>query len=96
MDSCSITAGIKDAVLKEAVDSNLFTSVLSANVDFKTVLSKINLDLPFVNIPEEGKKIKVTSNGKIATRQYTKEELDLEQNLLKTRVEEIQELLNCN
>ena len=40
-------------------------------------------------------KLKVTNKGKVREKQYSKEELDKEQELLKTRSQELEELLNC-
>lgn len=85
MDACSIKFDIQEAVSKEALATGLF----------KRDNQPVKLDLNFVTIPETGMKLKVTNKGKVREKQYSKEELDAEQESLKTRSQELEELLNC-
>lgn len=94
MDACSIKLNIQDAVLQEALDSKLFEKIVSADSILNGI--KQNLDFQFVTIPEAGAKLKITNRGRIKERQYSKEELELQQDLLRARATELEELLNCN
>lgn len=94
MDACSIKLNIQDAVLEEALESKLFEKIVSVDSILNGI--KQNLDFQFMLIPEAGAKLKITNKGRIKTRQYSKEELELQQDLLRARATELEELLNCN